>query len=78
MQSVCVLFRRLPKLPVPFPCEPKQLHVSGQAGGRRIGGGGGGGGAHVPFLPCSERLGFEAEAEARRGRVGSSGGVGKP
>ena len=76
MQSVCVLFRRLPKLPVPFPCEPKQLHVSGRAdgGGRRIGGGGGG--AHVPFLPCSERLGFEAEA--RRGRVGGSGGVGKP
>jgi hypothetical protein len=39
MQSVCVLFRRLPKLLVPFPCKPQQLHVSEPAergGGARI------------------------------------------
>ena len=53
MQSVCVLFRRLPKLPVPLPCEPqKQHHVSGRThGGAGDGGGGGSSGKHVPF-PC--------------------------
>ena len=49
MQSVCVLFRRLPKLPVPFPCEPQQQHrVSGRKDGG-VGGGGGSSGEHVPF-----------------------------
>jgi hypothetical protein len=32
MHNVCVLFRRLLKLPVPFPCKPQQLHVSEPAG----------------------------------------------
>jgi hypothetical protein len=65
MQSVCVLFRRLPKLPVPLPCKPQQLHVSERAdGGCR---GGGSGGANVPFLP---RLGVK-----RRRSVVGLGGV---
>jgi hypothetical protein len=60
MQSVCVLFRRLPKLPVPFPCEAQQQHVSGADGG-------GGEAERVPFLPLLRSAkGFQAEA--RRGR----------
>ena len=61
MQSVCVLFRRLPKLPVPFPCEPQQQHhVSGQTN-RGVGGGRGGGGGQATMSP--------APSGGKRGRV---------
>ena len=75
MQSVCVLFRRLPKLPVPFPCKnhghrDTEQHVSQTREDTDVDGGGGSSSAGVPFLRCcsSAQLGLGGVAAwGRRG-----------